>query len=607
MNWGGTAVISADPPVASRPDDMAMCDVDMDGVETFDLSQQVAAIIDGQANVSVTFHVSEEDAIIGADTINSMYENISNPQTIYARLTNDSTGCSDVTSFQLEVLPLPVIDGIMGAQSVCPGVSGVPYEVIGSPGYRYQWFVEGGTITSDSTLGQITVDWGASNDNAQLGLMVQNQEGCFLDTVFYPVRINVALEPSTPVGETEVCYEERTGVVYSVPFVPGSQYQWTVENGDFVMTGTGNSIEVDWDMAGTGRVYFTEFNPDITMCEGLSDTLTVTIFEEMVINDTIVSPSCFGGDDGWIALSVSGGVGDKVIEWSNGQRGDTLRNVSADTINVSITDEQGCEIMREFIVEDYPELFIQNILIDTLLCFGDSDGMATAEVVGGVGAYQYHWTGDSLDVITSQNTISVLAAGSYQLEVSDENGCTAMQGFTITQPDLLEADLMNLVNQPICPGTANGMITASATGGTGSYQFFWETSPPQTGETITDLPVGNYRVRIVDMNGCEAFLETQVREFFPRIYIPEAFSPNNDQTNDSFLPISYCALDDYTLKVFNRWGGMVFSSEEITNGWNGEFEGTIKEGVYHYVVSYRVVIGEVPFEETIRGAFQLFK
>ena len=607
LNWSGTAVISADPPIANRPANLRMCDTNPDHVEIFDLSQQVADIVNGQTNVSVTFHTSEEDAIIGADTINSMYENTGNPQTIYARLTNDNTGCSDVTSFQLEVLPLPVIDRIIGVQSVCPGVSGVPYEVVGALRNSYQWSVDGGTITSDSTSAQIMVDWGASSDTSQLKLLVENEEGCFLDTIFYPVRINLALEPSTPVGLTELCYEERNGITYSVPFSPGSVYDWTVENGNIIGGNTSNSIEVNWNGTGVGRLYFTESNPSIALCEGYSDTLNVTIFEEIVVNDTIIPPSCYGGNDAWIALTVSGGVGNKVVEWPGGQTGDTLRNLRADTVVVQISDERGCEITREFIIEDRPELLIQGIEIDSILCYGQSDGRATADVTGGFGTYQYHWTGDSLDITTSQNVIDTLTAGTYQLEVTDGNGCTAVQSFTITQPPLLETDLANFINQPICPGTNDGVITVGAMGGTAPYQFFWETSPPQTGEMVTDLAAGNYQVRIVDMNGCETTFETQVQEQFPRVFIPEAFSPNGDGNNDIFIPISRCVLDDYSLKIFNRWGSMVFLSEEITNGWDGSYEGRIVEGFYSYVVSYRSFIGEAAFEETIRGGIRLFK
>ncbi len=99
-----------------------------------------------------------------------------------------------------------------------------------------------------------------------------------------------------------------------------------------------------------------------------------------------------------------------------------------------------------------------------------------------------------------------------------------------------------------------------------------------------------------------AFLTTLVFPFSPSVakekpmppcacqyYIPNAFSPNQDGFNDVFLPLfsSSCAVNTYKLKIFNRWGALVFESDNPQNGWNGKYSGEdAPQGVYMYTITY---------------------
>ena len=92
---------------ANQPSDLSLCDSNNDGVEEFDLSSVTAQVIGGQTNVTVTFHLSQSDANNGNNIITSPYVNTVNPQTIYVRVEDDSSGSYDTTSFNLIVNPLP--------------------------------------------------------------------------------------------------------------------------------------------------------------------------------------------------------------------------------------------------------------------------------------------------------------------------------------------------------------------------------------------------------------------------------------------------------------------------------------------------------------------
>ncbi|OUR90828.1 hypothetical protein A9Q87_12820 [Flavobacteriales bacterium 34_180_T64] len=91
--------------------DYILCDDNNagDGQESFDLTTKDLEVIDGQANVTVTYHETQGDADAGINALVSPYLNTSNPQTIYIRLTNGLTGCSDTGTFNLLINPLPLV------------------------------------------------------------------------------------------------------------------------------------------------------------------------------------------------------------------------------------------------------------------------------------------------------------------------------------------------------------------------------------------------------------------------------------------------------------------------------------------------------------------
>ena len=74
-----------------------------------------------------------------------------------------------------------------------------------------------------------------------------------------------------------------------------------------------------------------------------------------------------------------------------------------------------------------------------------------------------------------------------------------------------------------------------------------------------------------------------------KLYIANVFSPNGDGSNDLFLPqmSPNCRLTDYELIIMDRWGGILFQTNNINNGWNGEYEGQpMEEGLYVYNIEY---------------------
>jgi len=536
----------------------------------------------------------------------------SEPGTYTVSLTA-SSGTGACSSFEVITRDI-VITGItfddpIGPSSVCPDVMGIAYSVTGDIGNTYEWSVFGGVIDGDNTSSNILIDWGGvSLDSAWVKLVVKNSIGCAADTFQIDVRINNRLEPIEPQGDKEVCFLDISSVPYSTPPTNGSVYEWFVEGGSFVAGNTGADVAVNWAGAGAWKLWYTEENPLIPECKGTSDTTFVTVYTEILPIETITDALCFEDSNGTIDLSVSGGKGNHTVLWSNGSTDFSISGLSAATYQAIITDELGCEIIRDYIVGEPDLLELVNPVILDVRCFQEANGEISLDVVGGTAPYSYHFTGvGGLSRNITTNAISALVTGDYAVEVTDANGCTQTMDFFVSEPALLEPDLATLINIPICPQASDGIASINGTGGTPAYQFFWSTAPPQVGIEATGLSRGIYNVRIVDANGCEAFLDVEVTERFPRVSIPTAFSPNGDGENDKFAVVTDCTLV-FTMQIFNQWGSIIFSTSDINEGWDGTFKGSaVQDGMYSYKVFYTGSINGVPFAETIRGTTRIFR
>ncbi len=148
-------------PVANSPVQMILCDDEsMDGIETFNLASLDETVL-GDQDIStyvVSYYISEEDALNGANTINISFENSSNPQTIYARVENPFTeGCYNTTSFDLVVQDLPIATfNNEISYEVCPNAT-VPVEIniipaIATESYVVSWTYNGNNLENENSL-----------------------------------------------------------------------------------------------------------------------------------------------------------------------------------------------------------------------------------------------------------------------------------------------------------------------------------------------------------------------------------------------------------------------------------------------------------------------
>jgi hypothetical protein len=128
-------------------------------------------------------------------------------------------------------------------------------------------------------------------------------------------------------------------------------------------------------------------------------------------------------------------------------------------------------------------------------CFGANDGSAIVSVTGGTGAIEITWSNGDEGTQTGG-----LNSGVHTVIVSDENGCTLSESFTITEPSAINV-ITELVSAETCAGS-DGSAIVNAMGGTGTLTYVW--SNGFTGQLAENLSLGNYGVGVLDSNGCTA-------------------------------------------------------------------------------------------------------
>ena len=224
----------------------------------------------------------------------------------------------------------------------------------------------------------------------------------------------------------------------------------------------------------------------------MSASVTVTEPPAITINTVSSDVSCNGGTNGGITLSVNGGSSPYSYSWSNSTTTQNLSGLSAGNYSVTVTDNTGCEQNASVTITE-PAVITVSPSSTNVNCNGGNNGTANLAVSGGTSPYTFAWSNSA----TTQN-ISGLAAGTYSVTISDNNGCSQSASVTITEPAGMNVSTSSTnVN---CNGGNNGTANLSVNGGTSPYAFAWSNSAAT--QNISGLTAGTYSVTITDNNGC---------------------------------------------------------------------------------------------------------
>jgi len=342
---------------------------------------------------------------------------------------------------------------------------------------------------------------------------------------------------------------------------------------------------------GTYSVIVTDRNGCTTIGTAVIVNPPPVTYTSQISNYNGFNISCFGLSNGNIHIDITGGTAPYMFNWT-GPDGfsATTQNISglkAGTYIMQITDNLMCTASQTFNLSEPDKLEIVINVSSSLdggynmNCAGDKTGFIDIEAVNNVGKIEYLWS-DGLFGKTRNN----LAAGNYGIIITDSNGCYSNTSISLTEPNPIKIDF--IVEKPFCPDMSDGSVKAEVNGGivTGGYNYRWMDN--SINNSLANINPGWYSLTVEDINGCIAKNSVKVEPINRScLLIPNAISPNGDWINDVWNIGNIYLYPEAEVKIFNRWGNVVWTSEKgYPKPWDGTSSGRdLPVDSYHYIIN----------------------
>ncbi len=232
--------------------------------------------------------------------------------------------------------------------------------------------------------------------------------------------------------------------------------------------------------------------------------ITETVVLDITSNTTVKQVRCNGEANGQIKFNPTNGNPTFTYNWSAnapaGTNGLAL-NLTADTYDVTITDNDGCSKDTSITISQPPVLAFVVSQAQGVSCFDSCDGSSTILATGGVQPYKVDWTnsGAFSGNFLVDTTYNDFCGGFHPISIEDDSGCTASATTTIYEPSKLIFDNFAFTN-PTCHNYSDGTIIAGESGGTSPYTYNWSNNASTP--SISSLQADTFSTTITDKNGC---------------------------------------------------------------------------------------------------------
>ncbi|HRH70540.1 MAG TPA: PKD domain-containing protein [Flavobacteriales bacterium] len=345
-----------------------------------------------------------------------------------------------------------------------------------------------------------------------------------------------------------------------------------------------------------GTYWFYWAENDGAFCNTI-DSVQKTVTDTYVFTPTLTGALCFSYCDGAAKTLVTGGnsVAGRVFEWSNGEQGlelDSIINLCAGDYTLLVRDDNGCEGSTTVTITEPVLLEIDSLASQPVTCSGDCDGQAEI--------YDQEAVEYSFDNGASWSATGILpdaCEGTYPTRIRNAIGCFGTGPVTVTGPPPVRADF---VWGPNPANVDNPTITFVNTS-SDAMRYFWNiaelasSTETNTSFTFSNKEPGTYEVCMVayNENDCaDSICYNVIIDDVLFTYIPNSFTPDGDDVNDVWgMSTNINVITDYEMMVFDRWGQLVYSTDDPYKAWQGSYQNggeVLKSDVYAYRILYGI-------------------
>ncbi len=456
--------------------------------------------------------------------------------------------CMVADAIAIDFNPLPSVD--LGPDlQICPGSLAVFDATVADASYFWQ---DGSSepMLSIGTAGEVTVTVNVNGCSSSDEALVSLLDG-----------------PAPDLGDDATICEGASLVLTATE--SGATYHW--DDGSTLDTRTISSAGPYWvDVERNGCT--------------VRDSIQITVFDPNVLELGVDRTICAGS-----TTQLDATVQGAAYVWSTGATTPTIDVGIAGTYDVTIT-VAGC-LAQDDVHVAVLDLEAPDLGPDVTICEGTSLDLAVPDN-GGAISWSTGETGP---------TISVSEAGSYTVAI-DSMGCIASDMVIVrTQAVITELDLGE--ERSICPGSFDVLEPSFIPGAS----YVWSTGA--TGPLLSISAPGTYSVTatgtcinatssvVISAGDCDTY-----------VFVPDAFTPNNDGINDVFLPSLAGPVDSYELYIFDRWGERIATITDRAEGWDGSYNNVAsQDGVYVWTLHYKVLAPTGVKAERLTGHVTLLR
>lgn len=401
----------------------------------------------------------------------------------YSVTVTDTLGCVMTTNVTITE-PTPLNLAFNPNDNVCPDSCNATITASVAGGvfpYSFSWNDPGLQITGTATglcSGMYTV-------------IVTDSNGCIISD-----SALVTEPPAMVIGNnvTPANCNQSDGAASAFVIANGVApftYQW-----DDGVNPLGTGQNLNNVPAGTYYVTVTDSNG----CSVIDSVTVPNLSGPTIALDSLYHVQCFGGNDGYAEVQVTGGTFPYTYAWNTTpvQTTPSASNLTAGNYTVTATDSNGCVVSTSVTITEPTQLQLTTGGVDPT-CFSYSDGSIWVNAFGGTTPYSYSW-----NTVPPQATDSVngLPAGTYTVTVVDSNGCFDTANVTLVDP--LQFSLLVTGNNVTCNGACDGNAIANLTNGIAPFSYAWDDPNAQTTDSIFGLCDTTFNVVVTDAMGCTA-------------------------------------------------------------------------------------------------------
>ncbi len=482
--------------------------------------------------------------------------------------------------FQLNVVPCPtlVVAAIQNPLIVC-GSNTVTFQNFSINASSYDWdFGVVGSLADTSHLFSPTFTY--------------PDTGSYLVTLFAHSAVNFN------------CKDSTTSIVRIYPdYLPTFTFVKETCTNSVSFTDTsnldaGNTITWNWNF-GDGSTS-NQHNPvhlyspgnfvitfTGTSAKGCIKTVTQQISIPSLLTlsvDSIDPVRCSGECNGSVAINANNGTAPYAFQWNDPlfQNTALADSLCKGNYEVIVIDSNNCADTLSIAITQPLPLSLQ--LNSTIAyCNGACIGTATATVTGGNGGNNYLWNDSSLQTTAFAFQ---LCPGVYTVVINDSRNCTITDSIPVLFSDSLPKVEAFTDRDTLYEGQIAQLTALPDT----NYVYSWSPSSSLNSSSIpnplaTPTVTTTYLILVTDTNGCTntdtvriVVLDIICKE--PEIFVPSAFSPNNDRMNDVLL-VRGNTMEKVFFALYDRWGEKVFETSDQNIGWDGTYKGEkVQPGVY---------------------------